>query len=206
VVVSTLGDTVLNADDLYSDYTDGINLSPLLLTSDITVAAPIKSNGEYILNVRIWDKKGDGHFSARLNFKVKPNDQLLIEPSNVTYNEIYLYSEERECVITDNKIRFNEHSYIIFEGLNGFKEKDGLVYPGLSLKGTDNTGAVILDYEDMFAEYGEKGLNVIDFNTHVSSNFILTGTEFKNPLHCVWTIWDKNSSSRLITSTDLNIY
>ncbi|MBA4323111.1 MAG: hypothetical protein C0408_09875, partial [Odoribacter sp.] len=79
LVVSKTGDTVLQTNDLYSDYPDGMNLSPLLLTADVTVANPMKSNGEYTLFVNIWDKKGSGKFTAKFEFKIKSNDQILIE-------------------------------------------------------------------------------------------------------------------------------
>jgi hypothetical protein len=202
-VVSEAGDTVLQTDDLYSDYANGLKLNPLLLTSDVTVASPIDSRSKYTLQVSIWDKKGNGSFSAKLDFKVIPNEKLVSEAVNVKCKEIYLYSKERSKVIPDNKIKFNENTYFIFEGLSGFKEENGIVFPGLSLKGTDKEGAVILDYADLFADYSETGLAVSDFNTRVASNFILTGSEFKNPLHCELTIWDKKSDARIKINADL---
>jgi len=205
IVVSSDGDTVLQTGDLYSGYAEGIDLSPLLLSSDLTVASPMRSTGEYILNINIWDKKGNGKFSAKFDFKVKSNELIQIDVNNVTFNEIYLFSEERGKVISDNKIRLNEHNYIIFEGLSGFKESDGKVFPGLSLKATDNTGAVILDYEDLFSDYSVSGLDITDFFSHVSSNFILSATDFKNPFHFVWTIWDKKSDAQIEATADLNL-
>jgi hypothetical protein len=77
-VISTAGDTVLNTDDLYSEYKGGVTLSPLLLLADLTVASPIRSNNEYSLHVNIWDKKSTGKFNAKLNFKVTPNRFLNI--------------------------------------------------------------------------------------------------------------------------------
>jgi hypothetical protein len=203
VVLSSTGDTVLQTNDLYSDYTNGMKLSPLLLTSDITVASPIKSKGEYTLQVKIWDKKSNGTFSAKFNFKVNSNEKITTEAVNVTYNEIYLYSKEREKVITDNKMKFSENTYVILEGLSGFKEENGMVFPGLSLKGTDNEGKLILDFSDLFEEFSKSGLAVSDFNTRVSSHFILSGTEFKNPLHCELAIWDKKSIARIKVAADL---
>lgn len=203
VVISNTGDTVLQTNDLYSDYTKGMKLSPLLLTADITVASPMKSKGEYSLHVNIWDKKGNGNFSAKFDFKVISNKLIVTEINNVSYNEIFLYSQERDKVIPDNKIRFNENTYVVFEGLSGFKEEKGMVFPGLSLKATDNEGNIILDYNDLFADYSKSGLAVSDFNARVSSHFIISGSEFKNPLHCNFTIWDKKSDARITSKADL---
>jgi|WetSurMetagenome_2_1015567.scaffolds.fasta_scaffold00901_7 hypothetical protein len=202
-VISKTGDTVLYSKDLYSDYINGLKISPLLLTSSVTVASPMKSKGEYLLHVNIWDKKGKGKFSAKFNFNVISNDKIIVEAVNVLYDEIYLFSKERETVIHDNKIKFNENAYVIFEGLKGFKEENGIVFPGLSLKGTDNTGASILDFNDLFSDYTNSGLALTDFNKRVSSHFILSGSEFKNPLHCEVTIWDKKSDARIKIRTDL---
>ncbi|MCX6254660.1 MAG: hypothetical protein NTV31_09325, partial [Bacteroidia bacterium] len=56
VIRNQAGDTVMQTNDLYSEYPSGINYSPLMLTADLTVASPIKSKGEYTLYVKIWDK------------------------------------------------------------------------------------------------------------------------------------------------------
>jgi hypothetical protein len=202
IVISKTGDTVLHANDLYGDYKDGLKLSPLLLIADITVASPMKSKGEYSLLVNIWDKKGTGKFNAKLDFKVISNEKIVTEVNNVSYNEIYLFSKERDKVIPDNKIRFNENTYIIFEGLSGFKEENGMVYPGLSIKATDSAGNKILDFNDLFADNANNGLAVADFKSRVSPHFQLTGNDFKNPMHCELTIWDKKSDARIKTTAD----
>lgn len=203
VVTGKTGETVLETGDLYSEYPNGLNLSPLLLMADITLAAPMKSKGEYTLNVNIWDKKGKGTYTAKFDFKVKSNDNIITEANKVTSDEIYLFSMERNIVIPDNRMKFNENTYLIFEGLSGFKEENGVVFPGLSLKATDNEGTKILDYEDLFADYSKDGLAVTDFNKRISSSFILNGTTFKNPFHCVFTIWDKKSDAKIMSTVDL---
>jgi hypothetical protein len=204
-VLSKTGDTVLQTNDLYADYPNGLKLSTLLLTADITVASPMKSKDEYALYVNIWDKKGSGKFNAKLEFKIKSNDQILTEASKTTYDEIYLFSKERSKVIPGNKIKFNENTYVIFEGLTGFKEENGMVFPGLSIKGTDKDGKQILDYDDLFADYTGSGLAISDFNSRVASHFIINGNEFNNPLHLELSIWDKKSDARIKVTSDLVI-
>ena len=205
LVLSMEGDTMLFAEDLYSNYPDGIKLDPLLLTSEVTVAAPMRSGREYKLNVGISDKKGDGAFSAGLAFKVVPSDKIITESTGVGYNEIYLYSGDQEKVIVDNKVGIDETTYFVFEGLTGFKEDGGMVYPGLSIKGTDKGGKLILDFKDLFADYSETGLSVTDFNKRVLSNFTLSGTEILNPLHCEILIWDKKGDAKIKSAADLEV-
>jgi hypothetical protein len=205
LVLDMEDDTMLFADDLYSDYPDGIKLDPLLLTSEVTVAAPIGSGREYKLTISIKDKKGDGVFSGELGFKVEPNEKIITETIGIGYNEIYLYSGNKEKVIVDNKIGKDETTYFVFDGLTGFKEEGGLVYPGLSIKGTDKAGKLILDFEDLYADYSETGLSVEDFNKRIVSSFILSGTELINPLHCEIIIWDKKGDAKMKAITDFEV-
>lgn len=205
VIIDQTGDTVMQTDDLYSEYPGGMNYTPLLLTADLTVASPIKSKGTYTLFVKIWDKKGNGTFKSKFDFQVRENDQIAIVASKVSCDEIYIFSKETKKVITDNKIKFNDNIYMIFEGLSGFKEESGLVFPGLSLHAADSVNNVILNYEDLFSEYTKTGLAITDFNTQVSAHFKITGTEFKNPLHFELVIWDKKSDARIKATTNMTL-
>jgi hypothetical protein len=204
-VLSNAGDTMLFADDLYRDYPDGIKLVPLLLTSEVTAAAPMESGNEYKLYINIIDKKGEGKFSAEYAFKVVPDAKIVIESTNVGFDEIYLYSVEQERVIVDNKVKKDETTYFVFEGLTGFIEEGGMVFPGLSLRGTDMGGKLIFDFEDLFADYSETGLSFEDFNKRVLSNFSLSGVELLNPLRCEVLIWDKKGDAKIKSYTDLEV-
>ncbi len=203
IITDPEGDTLMQTDDLYEEYTEGMNYSPLQLTADLTVADPIRSKGEYTLTVNIRDKKGKGTFSSKLDFNVTENEKITVKPMDVSYNEIYLFSQGKNNVITDNVIGFDDNIYIIVEGLKGFREENGNIFPGLELKGSDSRNNIILDYDDLFVDYSETGIAVSDFASRVSAHFKITGTSFDNPLHCELTVWDKKSSARLMVNTDM---
>lgn len=203
IVTDNEGDTVLHSNDLYSGYTEGLNLSPLLLTATVTPASPINSGGKYTLYVNIWDKKDKGSFTGEFDFEVVSNEYLKIDANKITYDEIYLYSKEREGVIPDNRIKFNENIFVILEGISGLKEENGMVFPGLSLLARDDDNNVILNYSDMFSDYSEDGLSGTDVYSRISANFILSPGELKNPLHCELTVWDKKSDARITVKADL---
>jgi len=206
IVTDHSQDTVFYADELYSKYPEGMKYDPLHLTADLTVASPIYSNGEYSLTVNISDRKGSGTYSSILKFSVRPNDKILTEKRGIAeYSEAYIFSQGRDNVITDGKIGLDDNIYIIVEGLKGFSEVNGLVFPGLSLKASDSEGNMILNNADMFVQYTEAGVAASDLTSRVSSHFSLTGSEFKNPLHTEMVIWDKKSSAKLILSTDLTV-
>jgi hypothetical protein len=203
VITDRAGETLMMAEDLYNRYTDGMNFSPLQLTADLTVADPIRSKGEYTLTINIWDKKGTGTFISKFDFKVTENEKIEAQTKNVSYNEIYLFSQGSNKVITDNIVHFEDNIYIIVEGLKGFNAENGVVFPGMELKGTDSRDDIILDYDDLFTDYGETGIAESDFSSRVSAHFKLTGTAFNNPLHCQLNIWDKKSIAVLTITTEM---
>jgi hypothetical protein len=202
LVTSKTGDTMLQSNDLYERYSNGISLSPLLLNANLTVATPIHSSDGYTLTVKLWDKKDKGTFTARLDFKVTPNSKLAVEPVNVKYKEIYIFSKEQNKVITDNRIRLNESIYLILEGLTGFIETEGKVYPGLSMQCTDNSGKSVLNEKDLFESYDKTGIGASDFTSQVLSNLVFSSPDVKSPVHCTVMIWDKKSDAKIKVTTD----
>lgn len=203
-IIDNAGDTVLRSDDLYQKYTDdGLNLSPLLLHADLTAASPISSGNEYTMIVNIWDKKGKGTFSGEVDFKIVPNEYLKIDAKGVTFDEIYLFSRDRSAAIPDNKIKFNENTSLIFEGLAGFKEENDRVFPGMSLMARDNDNNEILKYDDLLVDYTESGLSKSDVYSGVTSSFTINTGEYKTPLNFMVTIWDKRSDAKITVKADL---
>jgi hypothetical protein len=202
-VTAQAGDTVFKTGDLCAEYTSGISLSPLLLSAAVTAADPIHSGSDYTLHVNIWDKKDKGKYSGKVNFRVVPNEQLVIEPSGIKIREAYLFSQERNEVITSNRIRSKEHTYVIIEGLEGLSVSEGLVYPGLAVTLTDAQGNKILEEKDLFSDYTGTGMPSSDLTSGVSYNFILSGGEVKNPLNLVLNIWDKKSTAKIAISASL---
>lgn len=205
LVTGSDGDTALFADNLYSEYTDGMNYSPLELTADLTVATPMRSGREYLLTVTINDKKGPGKYTSELKFSVTGNDKIIVNTTEALYDEAYLYSQGNDKVIIDNKIKFGDNIYLIIEGIKDFKEINGSVFPGLSLKATDSGNNLILNYDDLLADYTETGVAVTDFTSRVSSHFKITGTEFNNPLNLEMVVWDKKSNSKVKVTASLTV-
>lgn len=202
IVISENGDTVLKNLDLYAGLASGTDHSPLLLTSEVTVADPIHSNGEYTLFVNIWDKKGDGVFTAELDFDVVPNDQIDIECNHITYREIYLYSQQRQRVITNNTAGFNENVFMMFEGLEGFVKEGEMISIGLSLTVKDSEGNLIVNEGDLM---DASGMDYSEVHSQLAPNFILTGSQINNPVECEINIWDKKGEGSIKTSTQLQI-
>ena len=202
LVVGQKGDTVMHNPDLYGNSSKGIDISPLLLQAKITAANPIHSNNTYTLIVSIWDKKGTGTFKSEMDFTVIPNKNIEVENVNIFYDELYLFSKERNSAITTNEIKFNETIYMIFEGLKGFTIEDGKAYLGLSIVGTNSEGEIILNEADLV---GDSSIEVNDLKNRISPNFTFSGSVIKNPVNCEITVWDKKSENKIKAITELHI-
>jgi len=203
ILTDNEGNIILMAEDIYERFTEGISYSPLTLSADLTMADPIVSGGKYDLTVNISDKKGSGTFRSGFHFSVKENEKLKVKVKDVVYDEVYLFSQGNNRTITNNEIGFNDIIYIIVEGLRGFTEENGIVYPGLKLKAKDSRNEVILDFEDLFLDYSTEGVDADEFISRVSAHFSLTGTTFNNPLNCEVKIWDKKSNASLTVTTEM---
>jgi hypothetical protein len=201
-VVNQSLDTILTYPDLYTDYQDGINISPLFLQANLTVADPMHSGSEYTLNIHIWDKNGEGTFKATLDFDVVSDEQIEIGNNNLSYDEAYLFTEEGNNVIIGNEAHFNENIYLIFEGLEGFQEEDGKVFIGLNLKVRDSEGNIVLDEEDLI---GDSGLDPSQIKEQLAPNFIIRDTTISTPVSCEILVWDKKSDRNIKASVDLNL-
>lgn len=201
-VVNQSFDTILTYPDLYADYKDGINISPLFLQANLTVADPMHSGSKYTLNIHVWDKNGEGTFKATLDFDVISDEQIEIGNNNLSYNEVYLFTEEENNVIIGDEAHFNENIYLIFEGLEGFQEEEGKVFIGLSLKVRDSEGNIVLDEEDLI---GDSGLDPSQIKEQLAPNFIIRDTTISTPVSCEILVWDKKSDRNIKASVNLNL-
>lgn len=205
-VINSSGDTIMKTDDLISDFPDGIAFRPLILTANLTLADPIKSKDEYSVSALIWDKKSKGTFKTKLSLQVKENDYIIAIPSNISYNEIYLFSKDDNKVITDNRIKPDDDIYLIIEGLKGFLESDGKVFPGMSIKLTDSAKDILLTSDDLFSEYINSGVTSSDLTKRVSVHFSLPVAKFNNPLHCDLSLWDRKSHAGIKVSAEMIVH
>jgi len=201
-VVSTNGDTAMYYDDMYADKTEGVNISPLFLYTNITVAKPMSSNQKYKLHIKIWDKIGEGTYNTTMDFDIVPNENIAIEKSDkINYDNVYLFSKQ-EGTIVQPKIKFNETYYMIFEGLTGFVTENDKANVGLSMKATSTDGSVVFDEQDLLGD-GDFEIGLI--KEQITANFIFNDNTIKTPVMCEFVVYDKNSDAKVKASINLEI-
>lgn len=205
-VIDESGDTIFRSEDLYADHANGIDFSPLSLKASFSVENPLHSNQNYILFIQIWDKSGDGIFITEAPFSVTENERIKIEKKNISYAEIYLFSANRNEVITDGIIAFDEVVYLVFEGLSGFEEKNGKVYPGARVRAIDNLNAPVMYFGDLFDSYTTTGIDSDEFKARIYVKMAFSGVSVENPVHCEAVIFDKKSKEGYIkVTTELTV-
>ncbi len=200
-VTDERGDTIIQTENLYADSINGINLSPLSLKANFTVENPVHSNHRYTLLIKIWDKLGDGIFIAEMPFSVINNERINIESNYISCDEIYLFSFDRDKVITDGAIAFNETVYLVFEGLSGFYENNGRVFPGSFVRAVDNSNTPIMYFEDLYDSYTKTGISSDDFKARIYVKMKFTEGKVDNPIYCEATIFDKKRNTANIKVT-----
>jgi hypothetical protein len=205
-VTDEKGDTIIKTEDEYADSVNGLNLSLLSIKADFDVVQPVHSNHKYTLYVNIWDKKGEGTLIAEAPFSVIQNEKINIETNYITYDEIFLLSVDRNKVITDGSIYFDEIVYLVFEGLSGFYEENGKVFPGARFQVVDYSFTPIMSYNDLFYFYTKTGINSEDFKSQTFLKMSFAQGKVNNPLLCEATIFDKKRNAAHITvTTELNV-
>jgi hypothetical protein len=203
-VIDAKGDTLLQAADLYVNSPGGFSETPLVLRAELTVATPMHSGNSYTLSVGIYDKKGKGTFSAKLDFNVIP-DALIKVDSNVDYDEIYLFSRTHGKAVTDGETVAGDNLYMMFEGISGFAVSDGIVYPGLGLQVKDANGASIMAYEDLFEEHNVSGIPETDFKQLVSAQLSFPESMRNSQVQCEVTVWDKKGTGKVKATTSISL-
>lgn len=120
-------------------------------------------------------------------------------------SEAYLYFDNQSSVPQDNKVEVNERVNMRLVIDKGWSEVDGKVYPGASEVIKLNTGAVILESEDLFKDYEEEGVNPEDAR-YITLKAIITAMNDKKKYVIVsFRLWDKKSTNEVTGSYKLYI-
>jgi hypothetical protein len=73
---------------------------------------------------------------------------------------IYFVDQEDQS-ITNKQVTWNSECSFVFEGISNYTLKDGNAFPGITLTVTDQSGAEIVAFDDMLANYTE-GVSATD--------------------------------------------
>lgn len=203
-VLNQKQDTVFATDDLYSaEAAKGIDFKKLLLYAKLTLGDPMFSGELLTAKMHFWDKKGTASMDVDFEFSSKSNEFLEIKKRNLNYREVYLYSQKLDKVIADNHYMKGDKLYFFFQGLNGFKENAGLIYPCLSIEVKNERDEVILKLDNLLEQYYEIGVepDLLEESLYFSINEEASASAEKLKIHAV--LLDKLSSNSIIFNSTL---
>lgn len=201
-VTDANGDTVLHSDDVYAHQTGGFDFKPLTLSSNVTLVDPIHSENEYTFHANIWDKKEpERTFSVRMDLSVVPDEKIEVESNQIGYDEVYLFSADRDLVLLDHMARTDENIYLNIEGLEGLTVENGSVQVGVSMIVKDANGEILINESDLT---GDSWIDHSDMSSRFAPNFVISG-EVSNPVSCEVILWDKQAEKSIRFLTLLRV-
>lgn len=127
------------------------------------------------------------------NSKIKNNIEL--EEHGIKVEQAFLLFEDNTLVPESNETTVGKKILLRLILKDGFKEKDGKVFPGASEKIETNSGEVVLDEKDLFASYDSTGVPEDDAKYLTLSAIITKLDKLYDYFVVKFKIWDKNSEA-----------
>lgn len=161
----------------------------------IELGEPAYSNKIYNATVELQDEYGKGSIKHSFEFRVLRDKKILRNSNGLKFLEVYLFSEERKRVLLEHEVNYNEKVFILIKGLEGFKEKDGLVSIAMEMRIiSSENGKILLDQTDMIkdevpAELVKKSLLA---HAHLMSENSKTETTLE------LLVYDKNNKDHFV--------
>jgi hypothetical protein len=128
---------------------------------------------------------------------------LEVKNNGLTFTEAYLTLDDNKTTANEfsvgDKIKFNA------EGIQGYVEKDSMVYLGASLTVLDMDNKEVMNYPDLFSEYDATGVTPEQAAT--VTLFLTIGSPMKKGEDYIWKnrIWDKNGKGEITSETVITV-
>lgn len=144
------------------------------------------------VNVTKSDDKGV-EVSVGKSSKIK--NGIIIEEHGLKVEQAFLLFEDKTLVPESNETEVKKKikCRLIISG--GWKEKNGLVFPGASEIIETNNGEVFLEEKDLFADYTETGVSAKDAEYITLSAVINSLDKFYDYYVVKFKVWDKSSDA-----------
>lgn len=205
-IIKNEKDTIANSENLLIDLSEGTELSPLELSAHFMAGFQFETADEFVAQVNISDDKSDGTFYYELPFKVQENKLLNIDAIGLVYKDIYLWNESKKMTIAKGNIEAVDTVLLLIEGLDGFKEVDGKIFPICMLEFNDNNGEKVIYNPNLLQEYDSVGVDSEEFRNG-QLPIILTFNEgvYYNPYSLNLVLSDKYSTNEISISAKLDL-
>ncbi|MFY0631698.1 MAG: hypothetical protein JXR05_15140 [Flavobacteriaceae bacterium] len=202
-IIKNEKDTILFNNDLFEGQ-EGVEETSLNLRAYMVAVLPSNSGDRYKAHINIKDRNSDGSFFYELPFKVEKSNLLKVVSKNVEYSNAYLWNQNKKKGIFNKTIDLETPVMLIIEGVDGFEEKEGKVFPILSIGLRDADGENVIDSGNLFKDYGKNGVSAKDLKEQLHAEFTLNSGIVNNPYKLKVILKDTKSSKKLIVTSELN--
>ena len=203
-IIKNEKDTVLFNDNVLNHLEEGTDKIPLDLHAYFTASLPYRNKEQYKAYIKVSDTKGEGTYTYELPFTIKESDLFKVTNQNIQYSSIYLWNQSKQQGIFNDEIEADDSIMLIMEGLDGFEQENGNVFPILSIDLKDAKGKSVAHSDNLFKEYENKGVNPEKFKEQIYASLTFDKGRMRNPYKLKVILKDKNSLKRIIVTSELN--
>lgn len=201
---SKSGKSVEKNDDVFAEE-EGFVMDPITVTAYFNAKFNEQKDKDYIVKIKVWDKKGKGTFNYEMPYSVKPNEVLTIKNKGLSAETVELFDLDFGYRIAKNDLfQTDKHEFRI-TGLKGFVEENGKAFIDGSVKVTDADGKILLNGEHLFSAYEKSGISAKDVSDFVSIKFNLGNDKIKEPVLIEAMVFDLKSAKTLNIQTKMDL-
>jgi hypothetical protein len=152
------------------------------------------------------EAKKEDSSQAKVETPALPTDSKIrngieLKKNGLEVEQAFLLFEDGKLVPADNKVSVGQ-KVVMRLIMSGWKEQNGMVFPGASEKITTSDGNVVLNEPDLFAENAE-GVSAADAQ-YISLSAVITQLDKLYDHFLVsFTVWDKKSNAEVSGSYKL---
>lgn len=200
-VIAQNGDTIGHIPDFYVKAINGVDHNQLKIAPVLVAKLPTQINKKSLLHIGIWDKNGRGKLAMQLPFTIVPNEKIkaeLIGCVKCSYDVIYLWDETTKRAITDNTIPKDHGILLIIEGLKGFNNYKGNVYPDMTITLRDGNDEQLAIDMSVFSKYYGTGIPYEEFSSSVHTSLFkfYDNQVYQNPVKLDIFMFDRKPSPK----------
>ncbi|MBA3662973.1 MAG: hypothetical protein H0W61_02025 [Bacteroidetes bacterium] len=139
--------------------------------------------------------KDDNGVEVKVGTDSKIRNNIQLEEHGLKVEQAFLLFEDGTLVPQNNETTVGKKILMRLILGDGFKERDGKVFPGASEVIETNTGEVALNEKDLFASYDSTGVSIKDAKFLTLSAIITKIDKLYDYFVVKFKIWDKNSTN-----------
>jgi hypothetical protein len=200
-VKTKTGETVASLTGLFDELAaTGLDAGEMKkgVTLSLVCQDPLKMNEEYLCEFELKDKNGKGTIKISNTLKMQLLDGTTYKSGGITAKGIFYSRNNETTSLNEAMLSPGDKLNAYFSGLKGFKEENGNVWIDAAVSLQDKSGATLLEFKDLFADYDSTGIASTDAMRLITLSIntgeaITAGKEYK----AVFILKDKKGSASL---------